>query len=137
MALVIAQKESPMSQFISVRIGATTPLSNSCAGHVFLAFSNHQKQKQLIEIVTNEVSIGDLTNIIELVRSQGYERLLSKQIQSVEEFGFPIFDVNNEVVACLVLPFLHYSGDEKTVNISLAIKSARNCAMNISLRLGA
>jgi DNA-binding IclR family transcriptional regulator len=136
-ALVIAQKDSPMDKLITIRLGAKAPLLNSCSGHIFISFSDEQQQQQLIDQLKVEASQDELSNIISVVRNQGYERMLSKQIQGVEDIGFPVYGYENQLVACLVVPYLHYIGDLNTVNINSAIAATRKSAMNISLKLGA
>lgn len=136
-ALVVVQKDSPMDKLITIRLGAKAPLLNSCSGHVFITFSNSDQQKNLFKILSSQASIEELSTIISVVKNQGYERMLSKQIQGVEDIGFPVFGYENELVACLVVPYLHYIGDSNAVNINSAISATRQAAINISRKLGA
>lgn len=136
-ALVVVQKDSPMDKLITIRLGAKAPLLNSCSGHIFIAFSKDEQQKHILELLQVDATEGELQHVITAVRKQGYERMLSKQIQGVEDIGFPIYGYGNELVACLVVPYLHYIGDLNTVNINSAIAATKNTAINISRNLGA
>ena len=136
-ALVVVQKDSPMDKLISIRLGAMTPLLNSCSGHIFIAFAKEEQQKQIIELLQNNVTKAELTNIINVVRHQGFERMLSKQIQGVEDIAFPVYGYENKLVACLTVPYLHYIGDINTVNLNTAITAIRETASVISRKLGA
>jgi DNA-binding IclR family transcriptional regulator len=136
-ALVVVQKDSPMDKLITIRLGAKAPLLNSCSGHIFISFSKPAEQLQLCEFLLKQTTKKELNNIIEVVQNQGYERMLSKQIQGVEDIGFPVYGYDNELVACLVVPYLHYIGDLNTVNINSAIAATRQTATNISQKLGA
>lgn len=136
-ALVVVQKDSPMDKLITIRLGAKAPLLNSCSGHIFITFSSSNEQHNLLEFLSNHASKEELKTIISVVKNQGYERMLSKQIQGVEDIGFPVYGYGNILVACLVVPYLHYIGDLNTVNINSAIAATRESAMNISRQLGA
>ena len=136
-ALVVVQKDSPMDKLITIRLGANAPLLNSCSGHIFISFSKPEQQTELLEFLADSASREELDNIISVVKNQGYERMLSKQIQGVEDIGFPIFGYENELIACLVVPYLHYIGDLNTVNINSAIAATRDAAIRISRKLGA
>lgn len=136
-ALVVVQKDSPMDKLITIRLGATAPLLNSCSGHIFISFSKPQQQGELLAFLAQNASQEELDNIIAEVKNQGFERMLSKQIQGVEDIGFPIYGYGNELIACLVVPYLHYIGDLNTVNINSAIAATRDAAMSISRNLGA
>ncbi|KXI29096.1 IclR family transcriptional regulator [Paraglaciecola hydrolytica] len=135
--LVIVQKDSPMDKLISIRLGAKSPLLNSCSGHIFIAFSKEEQQQRILELLAVDATKGELANVISVVRNQGFERMLSKQIQGVEDIGFPVYGYENELVACLVVPYLHYIGDLNTVNINSAIAATKETAINISRKLGA
>lgn len=136
-ALVVVQKDSPMDKLITIRLGAKSPLLNSCSGHIFITFAQSAEQEHLIEQLQQSASQQEINNIISVVKNQGYERMLSKQIQGVEDIGFPIYGYQNELVACLVVPYLHYIGDLNTVDINSAISAIRRTAINISRKLGA
>lgn len=138
-ALVVVQKDSPMDKLITIRLGAKAPLLNSCSGHIFMAFAKDAVQNKMIEQLGNTANTNkeELLNIVSMVKQQGYERMLSRQIQGVEDIGFPIYGYENELVACIVVPYLHYIGDLNTVNINSAIAATRETALHISRKLGA
>ncbi|MDN4503449.1 IclR family transcriptional regulator [Alteromonadaceae bacterium BrNp21-10] len=136
-AMVVVQKDSPMDKLITIRLGATAPLLNSCSGHIFIAFSAPEVQQQLIANLEDQVPPAEVENIISIIQNQGYERMLSKQIQGVEDIGFPIYNYDKQLVACLVIPYLHYIGDLNSVNINTAIKEIQQTASRISQKLGA
>ncbi|WP_416306008.1 IclR family transcriptional regulator [Neptunicella sp. SCSIO 80796] len=135
--MVVVQKDSPMDKLITIRLGASAPLLNSCSGHIFIAFSSEQRSQELLSELEDEITQDELDNLLSIIRGQGFERMLSKQIQGVEDIGFPIYDYNNELIACLVVPYLHYIGDLNSVNINTALREIGKTARQISYKLGA
>jgi len=133
--MVIIQKDSDMDRRFTIRLGASSPLLNSCSGHIFLSFVEDDIQQSIFESLHEQATPKELTRLSSRVKQQGYERMPSKQIQGVEDLGFPVFNYENKIVACLVVPFIHYLGDSKTVDIEQAITATQQTVQNISAKL--
>ncbi|QJR82276.1 IclR family transcriptional regulator [Alteromonas pelagimontana] len=136
-AVVVAQKDSPMDKLITIRLGASASLLNSCSGHIFIAFTSRSDHPEIFKEIEKEMSPQALKSLIDVVKNQGYERMLSRQIQGVEDIGFPIFGRDRKLIACLVVPYIHYLGGLNTLDINTTIEEVRNCAHRIAIKLGA
>ncbi|MGQ8366205.1 IclR family transcriptional regulator [Glaciecola sp. 1036] len=133
--IVTAYQESPTENHFKVGLGSSAPILDSCAGHVFVAYmddSDYVKIQQQFGITFEPTRLENLKRVI---LNQGYERMLSKKIQGIEEIGFPVFDRMNRIVACLVVPFLHYLDNSNVVDINTAIQEAGLSAQRMTIAL--
>ena len=136
---VLVQQDSPSERIFSVRLGAEAPLITTCSGHILLAFSNAKMQKIMLDKIPEhhpKLFDSSFKNKLKTIKDQGYEKILSEQIQGVIDVGYPVFDHNGDVVAALAVPFLEYLDGSHKVSFASAQKKIAAAADNISLNLG-
>ena len=138
--LVIAQAENPAPRSFSVRLGAEAPLTNSCSGHLLLAFADQKSRIEMLRAqprhLKTRISKSDLDKIITKINEQGYESIASTQIQGVKDIGFPVFDYSEKMVAALSIPFLEHLDDSQTATFDGAREMLKDAAASISAALG-
>jgi len=136
---VVVQQDSPSERIFSVRLGAEVPLINTCSGHILLAFSEKEKYRLMLNKIPDHHVKADNTSFIKImkrVKEQGYERILSAQVQGMEGLGYPIFDSDGEVIAALAVPFLEYLDGSHKVSFAEAQVEIKAAAAEISAKLG-
>ena len=136
---VVVQKEPPCERVFSVRLGAEVPLINTCSGHILLAFSDKIAYKMMLEKIPSSHLKADkngLLDILNRVKTQGYESIQSAQAQGVRDIGYPIFDANGVIIAALAVPFLEYLDGSHKVSFSSAQIKISEAAIEASLKLG-
>ena len=136
---VVVQHDAPSERILSVRLGAEAPLIDTCSGHVLLGFASDLERAMMV----NEIPRGsrkprrkELAELVARVRLQGYEAIKSRQVQGVEDIGYPIFDHTAEVAAALVVPFLAYLDGSHPIPFEAAKREAARSALAISGALG-
>lgn len=136
---VVAQQDSPSERIFSVRLGAEVSLFNSCSGHVLLAFADEDERLRMlakIPSVHKKPGNAAIKKLVSKVRAQGFENIVSLQIQGVQDIGFPVFDYTGKVVAALVVPFVSYLDGSHKIVIYEAIEEIKSASEAISNTLG-
>ena len=136
---IVVQQNASSARVLSVRLGAEAPLSNTCSGHILLAFAEESERSKMISAIPkshHKLTETALKATVQRVRQNGFERLPSSLIQGVEDIGFPIFDHTEAVAAVLVVPFLAYLDGSHLVNIEDAQKAIERTAQRITVGLG-
>ncbi len=136
---IVVQQDSPAERILSVRLGAEASLSDSCSGHVLLAFADKEEREEMLDSIPDyhrKPRQGALKKIITRIRSDGFECMASAQIQGVRDIGFPVFEHSGQLTAVLVVPFLGYLDDSHPVSMKKAQPAIADIAAEISLRLG-
>lgn len=106
----IAQEESDKLVKMFTKTGATAPLHCTAAGKIFLAYKPEEVINSIIDkieltkytdntIVTKEELIKELQEI----RRNGYGFDNEERELGVSCIGSPIFDLNNDVIACITI----------------------------------
>lgn len=138
--VVVAQVNSPGDRVHSVRLGAEAPLTNSCSGHLLLAFADSAARKEMLAAEPQKFRSKDsrrhLPKTIEQIRRTGFESIKSNQVAGVQDIGYPIFDESASMIAALVMPYMKFlDGSEKT-SADSAIASVCKTASEISQAMG-
>lgn len=136
---VVVQQEPPLERVFSVRLGAEVPLINSCSGHVLLAFSGGKQSASMIDNIPDhhqKPEMVKLEHVLDRVRKQGFESILSAQTQGVKDVGYPIFDHHGNIVAVLSVPFLEYIDGSHKLSFLESKFKIKDAAEKISMRLG-
>ena len=140
MGIIVAQQDSPNERCLNVRLGAEAPLTDTCSGHVLLAFADVEKRKSMLAERSagsrKRISKAKLDSMLEAVLSRGYELVNSGQVQGVKDIGFPIFDWTGEIRAALVIPYLTHIDGSNLVSIDRATQFLSDAAYEISDLLG-
>ena len=138
--VIIAQAENPAPRSFNVRLGAEAPLTNSCSGHLLLAYADPKSRAEMLKAQPRHLKTtilkSELNEIIAKITSQGYESVPSTQIQGVKDIGFPIFDYSNRMVAALSIPFLEHLDDSQKATFDDARQVLKDAAERISVALG-
>ncbi|MEC4723965.1 IclR family transcriptional regulator [Shewanella sp. D64] len=136
--VVIAKLDNPSSVGFSVHLGHHLFLNESGSGHVLLAWKSEKSLNKSIEdlrALDNKFDEEQLLASLEEIRAQGFARIKSPIIQSLEDISFPIFlGGTKSVIATITVPFL--KGNKQSPSISEAkvlIKSAAEKLSSISL----
>ena len=136
---VVAQQDSPSVRNFSVRLGASAPLMNTCSGHILLSFASQERFEMMISKIPEHHPKPDLAgfrNIIQRITTTGYESMKSRQVQGVNDIGFPIFDSSGDILAALVIPFMEFIDGSNLVSFEAAKESIATASGQISERLG-
>ena len=138
--LVIAQSESPAARSLNVRLGAEVPLTNSCSGHLLLAFADRQARREMLKAqprhLRTRITVTELDKMLSKIIQQGYESIPSSQIQGVKDIGIPVFDYSGNMVAALTVPYLKHLDDSQRASFDDARTVLQNAAASISAALG-
>lgn len=138
--LVVGQQDSPADRGFSVRLGAETPLLESCSGHILMAYAEPTTLQNMLETLTKEgrraITKPKLTKIKKRIESQGYELITSQQVQGVIDIGYPIFDYSGKLAGALVIPYLEHIDESNHTDIETARLALACSAGRISTALG-
>jgi len=136
---VVFQQDAPIDRFINVRLGAETPLLDTCSGRVLLAFSDKDRRAMMINHIPDhqrKPEEGEEEKLVKQLRRKGCERIKSRQIQGVCDIGYPIFDQFGEVAAALVVPYVVYRDSSNTITLDQAAEFTDEASRKISIGLG-
>lgn len=108
--IYIAQEESDRLVKMFTKTGAAAPLHCTAAGKILLAYKPKETQKLIIDkikltkytdntIVTKEELIKEMVEI----RENGYGFDREERELGVSCIGAPVFDLNNEAIACITI----------------------------------
>ena len=138
--IIVAQNDSPNDRGLNVKLGAEAPLTDSCSGHVLLAFADPEQRKlrlaeqpsQLRKPVSKKALNAALNNVL----SRGYEHMDSAQVEGVRDIGFPVFNANGSVYSVLVVPFLNHIDGSNHMDIASVTGLLGSAATELSTELG-
>lgn len=136
---VVVQHDPPAERILSVRLGARAPLIDTCSGHVLLAFASDRERTMMVKEIprsSRKPARKELAELVARVRLQGYEVVESRQVQGVEDIGYPIFDHTGDIAAALVVPFLAYLDGSHPIPFDEAKREVERSASAISVALG-
>lgn len=138
--LVIAQQDNLGDRHFGVRLGSVVPLIDSCSGHIILAYSDDDVRDEILAKKSikskKTLSKAHLTTLTRRIRSQGFEKIKSIQIQGVVDIGYPIFDYSGHLIGALVIPYIEYLNSAPKLNIKATQEQLRIAALAISDALG-
>lgn len=109
--VVIAQIDSPERWSFGLKVGALIGLRDTASGHVLLAFRDDSDRDRMLAMhgaVEGESALttAQLNKVLEQVRKSGYAETPSQQVKGITNIAYPIFGSNNNVIACLNVPYL-------------------------------
>ena len=138
--VIVVQQDSPSDRCLNVRLGAEAPLTDTCSGHVLLAFTDAEERRSMLAEqparFKKRIKTAQLDGVLATVLSRGYELVDSGQVQGVKDIGFPVFDGAGNVGAVLVIPFVTHVDDSDPTGIDAAIQHLSDAAGQISELLG-
>ena len=137
--IIVNQQDGPTDRCLNVRLGAAASLTDTCSGRVLLAFSDVQERKAMLTERPKEFrkryGKAHLDDILKAIRSRGYERINSAQIQGVIDIGFPIFDWTGKIRAALIIPYLTRMDGTNPMDIEATTQCVSDAAREISALL--
>lgn len=106
----IAQEESDRLVKMFTKTGATAPLHCTAAGKIFLAYKSNEIRDSILEKIditkyTDNTLINkkDIIAELEEIRQNRYGFDNEEREMGVSCIGAPIFDLNNEAIACITI----------------------------------
>ena len=139
--MVIAQQDSFSDRSFGTRIGARAPIFESCSGQIIYAFASPNERDDIhhcVKSIGRSVPVKiDLEKTISKIQKSGFFKVKSGQIAGVIDIGFPIFDFNGVVAACLVVPYLKHINGTQKIDIEGTKSATAKIAKAISVSLGA
>lgn len=106
----IAQVESDKLVRMFTKTGATAPLHCTAAGKIFLAYKDENIRNFILDKIdltkyteNTIVSKEELIKELDLIRERGYGFDNEEREIGVSCIGAPVFDLNNEVIACITI----------------------------------
>lgn len=109
--VVLYKQDSFNDRSFSVRVGAESPILESCSGRMFFALADDPTQAALLTVIAeNDANVSQAPVVSALaagLRSDWILEVRSKQVEGITDIGTPVFDHDDTMVAGLVIPFLH------------------------------
>ena len=138
--IIVAQNDSPNDRGLNVKLGAEAPMTDSCSGHVLLAFADDETRQHMLAEqpgrLKKRVSKKALNVSLNKILSRGFERMDSAQVQGVRDIGFPVFDAIGRVSSVLVVPFLSHIDGSNQMDITSVTELLGSAATELSAELG-
>lgn len=138
--VIVAQQNGPTDRGLTVRLGAEAPLTDTCSGHVLLAFADTKERKRMLaerpSRFKTRISKKQLDDVLSSVVARRYECIDSGQVEGVKDIGFPIFDWVDRVYGVLVIPYLKHIDGSNRVTVKTATEKLSRAAAEISRLLG-
>lgn len=119
--VVIARVESPSKLGLSVRVGHTLYLFESCSGRVLLAWMPRAQQEAAYKYFAKHCKNFRRPPETELksIRQRGYLRMASTITEGVEDMSSPVFDGRQRAIAALTIPYLKYRNSRNRPDLVL------------------
>lgn len=139
----IAQVESDKLVKMFTKTGATAPLHCTGAGKIFLAYKDEDIRNSILDKLeltkytqNTIVKKEDLIKELEEIRKNGYGFDNEEKEIGVSCIGAPIFDLNNEVIACITIsgPTSRFTEEKKAKwikDVLMVAKEATNSLKTI------
>lgn len=136
----IAQEESDRLVKMFTTTGATAPLHCTAAGKILLAYKPDEIQKQIIDKMeltkyTDHTIINkeDLIKEIEEIRKNGYGFDNEERELGVSCIGAPIFDLNDEAIACITIsgPTARFNEENKNKWIDIVLEVSKEATNHL------
>ncbi|NLK43315.1 MAG: IclR family transcriptional regulator [Tissierellia bacterium] len=130
----IAQEESDKLVKMFTKTGATAPLHCTGAGKIFLAYKDEDIRNAILDKIeltkytdNTFVDKESLIKELEEIRKNGYGFDNEEKEIGVSCIGAPIFDINNEVIACITIsgPTSRFTEEQKRIWIKDILKVSK------------
>lgn len=130
----IAQEESDRLVKMFTTKGAKAPLHCTAAGKILLAYKPEELQKQIIDKIeldkfTNYTITNkrDLIGEIEEIKEKGYGFDNEERELGVSCIGAPIFDLNDEAIACITIsgPTSRFNEENKNKWVNIVVNISK------------
>jgi DNA-binding IclR family transcriptional regulator len=139
--VVVARQDSFRDRSFAMRVGAESPLLNSCSGRIFFALADNPTRETMLQCIKDLGEETDAVQTIEDVsaalREQSCYEMPSSQVAGIVDIGTPVIDHDGTIAASLVIPFLHRIDKNNDSDLSMVKRYLVNSAKEISAALGA
>lgn len=139
--VVVARQDSFRDRSFAMRVGAESPLLNSCSGRIFFALADTPTRDTMIQCIKD---LGEDTGAVRAIedvsaalREQSCYEMPSSQVAGIVDIGTPVIDHDGTIAASLVIPFLRRIDRNNDSDLSMVKRYLVNSAKEISAALGA
>ena len=109
--VVLYRQESFGDRSFAVRVGAQSPVLDSCSGQMFFALSDDFTRETIRATLKADSQVQQraaaAANLAEDLRRTQLLELPSSQVEGITDIGTPVLDINDSMTAALIIPFLH------------------------------
>ncbi|HEV8113286.1 MAG TPA: IclR family transcriptional regulator [Planctomycetota bacterium] len=138
--VVVAQADAPGEIGFAVRVGAVVDLLSTASGRVLLAFQPTAERERILaldpESRSRRALAREVEDVLQTIRSRGYEDMESTRIRGVHDLSFPVLDPRACAVAAMTMPFIARL-DVEDVSLGAARGALADTARGLSAALGA
>lgn len=117
--VVIARVESPSKLGLSVKVGHTLHLFESCSGKVLLTWmppAQRQAAYKYFSKHCKNFTRPPSETELKAIRQRRYLRMASTVAPGIEDMSSPVFAANERVIAALTIPYLKYRSSQMGPN---------------------
>lgn len=109
--VVLYRQDSFGDRSFGVRVGAESPIFDSCSGQIFYALSDEFTRDTIRSNAIQGQRVpklaSDFDATLERIKASQLLELPSSQVEGITDIGTPILDFDDTMIAALVIPFLH------------------------------
>jgi DNA-binding IclR family transcriptional regulator len=138
--VVVAQADAPGEIGFAVRVGSVVDLLSTASGRVLLAFQPTAERERILaldpESRSRRALAREVEDVLQTIRSRGYEDMESTRIRGVHDLSFPVLDPRACAVAAMTMPFIARL-DVEDVSLGAARGALADTARGLSAALGA
>jgi len=138
--VVVAQADAPGEIGFAVRVGSVVDLLSTASGRVLLAFQPTAERERILaldpESRSRRALAREVEDVLQTIRSRGYEDMESTRIRGVHDLSFPVLDPRACAVAAMTMPFIARL-DVEDVSLAAARGALADTARGLSAALGA
>jgi DNA-binding IclR family transcriptional regulator len=131
--VVIARVESPSKLGLSVKVGHTLYLFESCSGRVLLTWMTETQRQAAYKYFSRHCknfTRPPSETELKAIRQRRYLRMASTVAPGIEDMSSPVFADNERVIAALTIPYLKYRNSE--INPNAILKHLIEAAARLS-----
>jgi len=137
--VVLCKMDTPGGMGFSIRAGAEIDVLISSSGRVLLAFQDDETRKLRIEeslARRPDQANPQINNILDSIRTVGYESVPSGQVRGLYAISFPILDTQGRAIACLTVPYTERMDKAQLKSIPEVTEALGETARTLSARIG-
>lgn len=137
--VVLCKVDTPSGMGFSIRAGAEIDVLISSSGRVLLAFQDDETRTLRIEeslARRPDQANPQIKNILDSIRSVGYESVPSNQLRGLYAISFPILDSQGYAIASLTVPYAERLDQRIKTSIPEVTELLGIAARKLSARIG-
>ncbi len=137
--VVLFKVDTPSGMGFAIRAGAEVDVLVSASGRVLLAFQEEETRALRIQeslARRPEHANPQINNILDSIRSTGYESIPSVQVRGLYAVSFPILDSQGHAIAALTVPYAERIDLIQRKSIPEVTEALGEAARTLSKRIG-